>query len=225
MVDATRLDAGQVGHSFPHFLPDGKHFLYYVAAAPDSRGIHVGQLDGSSSRRLVDADAGGVYTNGHLLFIRQTNVYAQAFDAERLELRGSAFQIADGVYSSAGWHTVTLSAGPAAFAFRTGAARFARQFTWVDRSGNQIATVGDRLGNPGGVSYSPDRSQLVFFERGAASSDLWMLDTRRGLVSRFTDDADEDIFPLWARDTRPNHLHRGSERAVFHLPKTHRHRP
>ncbi len=201
VVDATRLDAGQVGHSFPHFLPDGKHFLYYVAAAPDSRGIHVGQLDGSSSRRLVDADAGGVYTNGHLLFIRQTNVYAQAFDAERLELRGNPFQIADGVYSSAGWHSVTLSAGPAAFAFRTGAARFARQFTWVDRSGNQIATVGDRLGNPDGVSYSPDRSQLVFFERGAASSDLWMLDTRRGLVSRFTDDADEDIFPLWARDT------------------------
>jgi Tol biopolymer transport system component len=47
--------------------------------------------------------------------------------------------------------------------------------------------------------FSPDRSQLVFFERGATSSDLWTLDTRRGLVSRFTDDADEDIFPLWAR--------------------------
>ena len=114
---------------------------------------------------------------------------------------GVAFQIADGVYGPAGWHTVTLSAGPAAFAFRAGAARFARQFTWFDRSGNQIATVGDRLGNPDGVSYSPDRSQLVFFERGATSSDLWVLDTRRGLVSRFTDDADEDIFPLWAHDT------------------------
>jgi eukaryotic-like serine/threonine-protein kinase len=200
-VDVTRLDAGQVGHTFPHFLPDGRHFLYYVAAAPDSRGIHIGELDGSSSRRLVDADAGGVYTNGHLLFVRQANVLAQAFDAERLELGGSAFQIADGVYSSAGWHTVTLSAGPAAFAFRAGVARFARQFTWVDRSGHQIATVGDRLGNPTGVSYSPDRSQLVFFERGATSSDLWVLDTRRGLVSRFTDDTDEDIFPLWARDT------------------------
>ncbi len=199
-VDVTRLDAGQVGHSFPHFLPDGEHFLYYVAAAPDSRGIHVGQLDGSSSRRLVDADAGGVYTNGHLLFIRQTNVFAQALDAERLELRGSAFQIADGVYTSSGWHTVMLSAGPTAFAFRAGASRVARQFIWVDRSGKQIATVSDRLGNPDGVSYSPDRSQLVFFERGPTSSDLWMLDTRRGLVSRFTDDADEDIFPLWARD-------------------------
>ena len=196
-VNATRLDTGQVGHTFPHFLPDGRHFLYYVAGAQDSRGIHVGQIDGSSSRRLLDADAGGVYTNGHLLFIRQTNVFAQEFDAERIELKGSPFQVADGAFR--GFNSM-LSANAGAFAFRAGAARFVRQFTWVDRSGNQIATVGDRLGNPDGVSYSPDHSQLVFFERGATSSQLWMLDIRRGLVSRFTDDADENIFPVWARD-------------------------
>jgi eukaryotic-like serine/threonine-protein kinase len=196
-VNATRLDTGQVGHTFPHFLPDGRHFLYYVAGAQDSRGIHVGQVDGSSSRRLLDADAGGVYTNGHLLFIRQTNVFAQEFDAERLELKGSPFQVADGALRG---FNIMLSANAGAFAFRAGAARFVRQFTWVDRSGNQIATVGDRLGNPDGVSYSPDHSELVFFERGATSSQLWMLDIRRGLVSRFTDDADENIFPLWARD-------------------------
>jgi len=199
-VEVTRLDAGHVGHAFPHFLPDGRHFLYYVTAVPDSRGIYLGQLDGSVSRRLLDADGGGVYTNGHLLFIRQTNVIAQPFDAQRLELKGSPFQIADGVFGVAGGQALMLSAAAAAFAFRAGEARFARQFTWVDRAGNQIAIVGDRLGNPDGVSYSPDRSQLVFFERGPTSSDLWMLDTRRGLVSRFTEDPDEDIFPLWARD-------------------------
>jgi len=132
------------------------------------------------SRRLLDADGGGVYTNGHLLFIRQTNVIAQPFDAQRLELKGSPFQIADGVFGVAGGQALMLSAAAAAFAFRAGEARFARQFTWVDRAGNQIAIVGDRLGNPDGVSYSPDRSQLVFFERGPTSSDLWMLDTRRG---------------------------------------------
>ncbi len=88
-VEVTRLDAGHVGHAFPHFLPDGRHFLYYATGVPDSRGIHVGQLDGSSSRRLLDADGGGVYTNGHLLFIRQANVLAQEFDAKRFELRGS----------------------------------------------------------------------------------------------------------------------------------------
>jgi Tol biopolymer transport system component len=199
-VEATRLDAGQVGHAFPHFLPDGRHFLYYVAGAPDSRGIHVGQLDGSSSRRLVDANGGGVYTNGHLLFIRQANVFAQPFDTERLELKGNPFQVAEGVFGRQGTQYLTLSANAGGFAFRAGDARFTRQFTWIDRSGRQIATVGDRLGDPDGVSWSPDHSQLVFFEGGATSADLWMLDVRRGVVSRFTDDPDEDIFPLWARD-------------------------
>ena len=44
----------------------------------------------------------------------------------------------------------------------------------------------------------PDRSQLVHFERGRRVP-ISILDTRRGVVSRFTDEADEDIFPLWAR--------------------------
>ena len=79
----TRLDAGHVGHAFPHFLPDGRHFLFYVTGPPDVRGIHVGQLEGGPSRRLLDADAGGVYANGHLLFIRQTNVLAQRWSCRR----------------------------------------------------------------------------------------------------------------------------------------------
>src|SRR5439155_23057062 len=134
----------------PRFI--GQHFLYYVAGAPDSRGIHVGRLDGSS-QRLVDADGGGVYTNGHLLFIRHANVFAQAFDADRLELKGSPFQVAEGVFGRSG-QFLTLSASAGALAFRAGEARYARQFTWIDRSGREIATVGDRLGDPDGVSWS-----------------------------------------------------------------------
>ena len=61
-VETTRLDAGHVGRRPPPLFPDGQHFLYYVTAGPDARGIHIGQLDGSASRRLVDADGGGVYT-------------------------------------------------------------------------------------------------------------------------------------------------------------------
>ena len=198
-AQATRLEPGHIGHSFPHFLPDGKHFLYYVAAGPDARGIHVGSLDGSTSRRLLDTDGAGVFTKGHLLFVRQRTVFAQAFDTQRLVLEGNPVQVADGVFGRPG-ESLTLSAGADSFAFRAGDARFERQFTWVDRAGKLIATVGERLGNPDGVSYSPDLSQLVFFERGPTSSDLWMLDTRRGGMSRFTDDPDEDIFPLWPRD-------------------------
>jgi Tol biopolymer transport system component len=200
VTEVTQVEAGQVGHAFPHFLPDGTHFLFYVTAGPESRGVHLGQLGEAPSRRLLDADGGGVYANGHVLFVRQDGVYAQAFDAERLELAGRPFQVAEGIYGRVGGQSLTLSAGQSAFAFRSGATRNARQFTWVDRSGNQIAAVGDPLGNPDGVSWSPDLGQAVFFERGPSSSDLWTIDIRRGLVSRFSEEPDEDIFPLWTRD-------------------------
>src|SRR5262249_9888134 len=119
-----------------------------------------------SPRRLLDAE-GGVYVNGHLLFIRQTSVFAQEFDAERLELKGSPFQVADGVFSQAGGFYVPLSGSTGAFAFRAGAARFIRQFTWVDRSGNSIATVGDRLGNPDGISWYLSRAPPAVLRRGS----------------------------------------------------------
>ena len=196
----TRLDAGHVGHAFPHFLPDGRHFLFYVTGPPDVRGIHVGQLEGGPSRRLLDADAGGVYANGHLLFIRQTNVLAQRFDLERLELKDRPFQIADGISRGPGGQYLMLSAGGPTFAFRAGAARFTRQFSWTDRAGTVTSNVGDPLGSPDGLASSPEGNQIVYFERGATSSDLWIFDVQRGQVNRFTDEADEEIFPMWARD-------------------------
>src|SRR5881392_2921416 len=61
---------------------------------------------------------GAVYTNGHLLFLRQTKVFAQAFDAERLELQGSPFEVADGALGRSTSFALTLSAGAGAVAFR-----------------------------------------------------------------------------------------------------------
>ena len=93
-----------------------------------------------------------------------------------------------------------LSAGPAGFAFAlvTPASR-GNSSGSIDRANRSRpwATVS--------ATRTASRIHLIavnwsIFERGPTSSDLWMLDTRRGLVSRFTDDADEDIFPLWARD-------------------------
>ena len=135
----TMVSAGQVGHAFPQFLPDGRHFLYYAAGAPDARGVYVGQTDGSPSRRLIDADAGSAYTSGHILFIRRGTVYAQGFDAERLELAGSPFEVATGVLGRAERPPFVLSSSPAGFVFRTGELLDTRQFTRVDRTGRNIA--------------------------------------------------------------------------------------
>ena len=77
----TRIETQQTSHRFPQFLPDGRHFLYYVPSSPEARGVYVGQLDGGATRRLFDADAPAVYRPPrHLLFVHQGKLIAQEFD-------------------------------------------------------------------------------------------------------------------------------------------------
>ncbi len=196
----TQLDGKQTGHSHPHFLPDGRHFLYFVQGTPDVRGVYVGQLDGSMSRKLFDADSAALYASGHLLFVRRATLYAQPFDLSRLEPIGVPFPVADEV-SVTQLAGVSAAAG-GALAFRTGSASLQRQFVWFDRSGKEIGAIGDPDSENLYPSASPDLGQLAFFSRTNGNVDVWLLDTRRNVQSRFTDHVATDLFPVWSPDGR-----------------------
>ena len=61
---ATPLDSPrEASHRFPAFLPDGRHFLYYVRAAePDVRGVYWASLDNPrEKRRVVESLFTGTY--------------------------------------------------------------------------------------------------------------------------------------------------------------------
>ena len=91
----TRMEAGQRGHRSPTFLPEGHHFLYHVGGTPDVRGIYVGDLDGSASRRLLDAVPPVVYASGHLFYVRQRTLVAHPFDPARRALTGDPVAVAE----------------------------------------------------------------------------------------------------------------------------------
>jgi hypothetical protein len=137
--EATRFNSPQhISHSHPHFLPDGRHFLFFVSGAGEARGVHVGQLDGLDSKRLIDADGPAVYVNHHLLFVRAGKLLAQNFDSDRLETTGDAFPIAENVTATTALST--SAAGP--IAYRTPPADSGQlQFVWVDRTGSEIERV------------------------------------------------------------------------------------
>jgi hypothetical protein len=79
---ATKLTPEQTSHRWPQFLPDGKSFLYYVQGSARKQGIYIGSTDGAESTRLIDADAAGAYLPpDHIVFVRQTALLAQRFDA------------------------------------------------------------------------------------------------------------------------------------------------
>ena len=80
----TQVQTSQIGHVFPHFLPNGQHCLHGVGAKTAS--AYLGSLDSSDTRQLTAADFGGiVYASGQLLFIRQAVLLAQDFDVQSFQ--------------------------------------------------------------------------------------------------------------------------------------------
>ena len=86
---ATTVTAPHLGHRYPQFLPDGRHFLFFAFGPPESQGVYVGSLDAMTTTRLLDADSAPVFAPpDYVLFARQGAVLAQQIDLETLQTVG-----------------------------------------------------------------------------------------------------------------------------------------
>ena len=148
-------EAGEVQHSHPFFLPDDRHFLYFVIGSKGGRtvprGVYVSALDANApGKLLVENATNAKYANGHLVFLRAGTLLAQPFDTERLELRGEAVPLVDQVQATGpsasdatGAFTVSDTG---VLAYQTGS-RVISHLTWYDRKGarGQVARGPRRL--------------------------------------------------------------------------------
>jgi hypothetical protein len=123
---ATALAQGETRHMWPFFLPDGRHFLYRVFTGPGAGPIYVSAFDAAERKLLLNtASANVLYTQGHLLFLREGTLMAQPFDARRLELTGDALPIAEQIQTEAAafWpHGVFSASENGVLAYQAGAA-------------------------------------------------------------------------------------------------------
>ncbi|HET9387030.1 MAG TPA: protein kinase [Gemmatimonadales bacterium] len=200
-VDVTKVEAPQTTHRFPQWLPDGRHFLYYVTGSPDVRGIHVGQLDGSPGQRLLDTDTLAVYAAGHLLFVHQGTLFAQAFDQERLQLTGERFRVAESVafYARIAGELGLSASTTGSIAFRTASGAVQRRIEWFDRSGKQIGSLGDDI-EGFSPALSPDGRRVALYRTTNGDQDIWWHELGREVGLRLTTDPSGDNSPLWSRD-------------------------
>jgi serine/threonine protein kinase/Tol biopolymer transport system component len=202
-VEATRLDSTQTSHRFPHFLPDGRHFLFFATGASEVQGVHVGSLDSTETGRLVEADTAAVFTPpDYLLFARQDTLLAQRIDFDELSPVGDPFPVAERVaVDSSFFANVALSssaAGP--IAYRTGASD-PRRLIWLDRSGTQTGVIGEPDdADLNGARLSPDGSTVAVTRRVNGNRDIWLIETGRGIARRVTFDAAIDRNPFWSPD-------------------------
>jgi Tol biopolymer transport system component/DNA-binding winged helix-turn-helix (wHTH) protein len=184
----TTLDAAahEVAHRWPQFLPDGRHFLYYVDSVdPAASGTFLGSLDDKTKTRVVDAPA-FYAASGHLLFIRDRVLMAQTFDPGR-GLSGTPVTLAGHVLAPETTNEATISAssdGLLAFSVSKGV----KQLQWFDRQGQAQATIASPvdLRNP---MLSRDGRRLVAASRSHDERrGIWTIDVERGAISRVTAD-------------------------------------
>jgi hypothetical protein len=126
---------GPGGNRFAQFLPDGRHYLYFMAETA-VRGVYVGTLDGPERTHLFDADAAAVFVPpAQILFLRAGTLFIQRFDPARLALEGTAVPLARGIAVDNNGMAAVSASSVGSLVYRVGSGNRQRQLVWVDRSG------------------------------------------------------------------------------------------
>ena len=204
----TKIDpaTGEAGHSLPFFLPDGRHFLYTSGSVTRSRGVFIGSLDPTEAPvELLDVGTNAKYSQGHVLFMRDNVLVAQAFDPETLTLSGEPRPIAERVAVQSGtengsFGAFTVSTG-GVVVYDVGDPREDFRLTWFDRAGREISAIGE-AGNFTNASLSADgrRAAVTLPEPNRNTSDIWVVDLTRGVRNRLTGPEGDEQSAVWTPD-------------------------
>jgi len=203
----TTVDSpGELSHRWPHFLPDGRHFLYWIQAVDRQRSAVVlasldDQPDSKERRRLLSGVSMAAYSAGHLLFEREGTLLAQPFDASRFQVRGEPFPAVQQVGQTSGiqgWAAFSVSSEGTLASRAGGGAK--TQLAWFDRAGKETG----RLGQPehqADPRISPDQKRVAVTRRDPQGlNDIWLLEPARDTSTRFTFQAVDDHSPVWSPD-------------------------
>jgi serine/threonine-protein kinase len=190
----------------PAILPSGKAVLFTIGMADtysyDDANIGVLSLETGEKKVLVEGGSSARYSpSGHLIYARAGKLLAVTFDAERLEVTGQPFPVADGVFmsSNTGMAAYSISAAGRLVYAAGPVERGARVPVWVDRQGKATplplpprSYLHPRL--------SPDERQLVIEVEGA-SHDIFTYDFERGVLTKVSFDG-ASHWPLWTPSDR-----------------------
>jgi serine/threonine protein kinase len=209
-TEATVYGATDATHRYPHFLPDGRHFLYLVRHGSGAgRGrdpeIRVGSLDSKDSKLVVNVASNVVYASGHLLYVREGALVAQEFDLDRLAVKGEPVTLVPDVLMDERFSRGVFSTSSnGVLVYQTGKGQTLTALRWLDRNGAILGTVGEPalFFNGGDPEISPDgkRATASIVDLRTGQTDIWMIDLATGTRRRFTTGAGSKEWCTWSPD-------------------------
>ena len=152
----------------------------------------------------MERGSNATYANGHVLYLRDGVLVAQAIDLDRLELTGQAASLVEQVQVTgesasevAGAFSVSQTG---VLAYQTGP-RISSQLVWYNRAGQRLSAVG-APGDYVDVALSPDNVRVatsVINPAQGTTRDVWTFDVARGVGERFTFGNGDDFGPNWSQ--------------------------
>jgi Tol biopolymer transport system component len=208
-VPVSRFDPDkETSHRWPHFLPDGTHFLYVsrgrVAGRPEVGRLMLASLDSTEAQLLIDDATNAAYVEpGYLLYGRSGNLYAWRFDAGHQRLIGQPAPVAEeklSVWEPKNLAVFTASGSGTIVYLPEAAPKTVLQ--WYDPGGRALGP----LGSPGFYAtprISPDGKKIAFAlsESSQAPGDLWIRDLQYERPFRLTSKSGRYSEPAWSRDS------------------------
>jgi Tol biopolymer transport system component len=196
-------------HLWPQFLPDGKHFVFFVLTdLNDTTGVYTGQLGSPEYNQVFRSATNAVYSavggadskKGYLLSIRDRSLVGQAFNSSKLAVEGDAITLAEDVGAVRSLSLAPISVSDNGILVYQSLGQPTRQMVWTDRTGRTLfaASEGGHWGPP---RISPDGARAVVGKPGpeGGNADLWILQPG-GKATQFTDTPAHEGSPVWSPD-------------------------
>ncbi len=187
---------GDFGHTAPSFLPDANHFLFRISVNSNPQGVWIGSLDSPEAKQVLTDNTSAVYASpGYLIFVRNSALMAQAYDAGSLQLKSEAIPIIP--------QAITDARGPGRYSVSDNGilvwqSNWKREYQllWFDREGKQVGSVGPVMEVTSGQEphLSPDGKRLVI----KRDSNIWVIDLARDTGIRLSTVFSQ--LPLWTPD-------------------------
>ena len=197
----TLIEGRHTSHRWPVLHPDQRHVIYLAVnhsnpTAPENE-LRAVALDGTGDKPLMPSVANAGISKGHLLYLRERTLMAQAFNLDRGEMGGEPKIVANNVFYDGDTWRAAFSAAADLLMYQASPGASGAQIDLIDVFGHELGRIGviDLYDE---IAVSPEGKQLVVSV--GAPSDLWIVELDSGLRRRLTFAPGAESSPVWSAD-------------------------